>query len=66
MKDIKDVETTKNLLRDNYRSLREAYKTLSSYSGSEIPCVGSNTIIELLGQCNLFDNLYGISDFGVN
>lgn len=66
IKDPKDLESTKEYLRSNYRVFRESYKTLSSYSGSEIPCVGSNTFVELLTQSNVFDNLYAISDFGVN
>ena len=66
LKDPKDLENTKTFLREKYKIIRESYKTLSAYSTSEIPCIGSNSIIELLSLCNIFDNLYGISDFGVN
>lgn len=66
IKDPKELELTKSYLREIYQTIKESFKTLSAYSGSEVPCIGSNAFIELLGQCNIFDNLYAISDFGVN
>lgn len=66
VKDPQDLENLKALLKANYQVIKESFKTLSAYSGSEIPCIGSNAFIELLGQCNIFDNFYAISDFGVN
>ena len=66
IKDLNDLERTRSLLRKHYKVLRESYKTISAYSGSEIPCIGNNTFIELLGQSSVFDQQYGVNDFGVN
>lgn len=66
IKKQKELDSVKSVLRQHYHLIKEAYKTLASYSGGEIPCVGSNTMTDLLNQCQVFDQYYQVTDFGVN
>ena len=66
MKKEKEIEEVKSTLLSFYPVIREAYKTLAAYSGSEIPCIGTNVMTDLLSSCKVFDQFYAINDFGVN
>jgi NLR family CARD domain-containing protein 3 len=59
-------EKVKSMLRESYEYFNEAYKTLSAYSGNELFCVTQNVLIDFLNQANMVDNLFQVSDLGVN
>ena len=59
-------EQVKQLLKNNYDVIAEAYKTLSAYSGNELFCITQNVFIDFLNQCGLIDHLFQVSDLGVN
>lgn len=66
IKKSQDLTQFKTVLFKYYEHIKEAYKVLASYSGSELPCIGANILTELLNQCFVFDEYYKASDFGVN
>lgn len=66
VRDPKDKKKTKAYLKSMYVHLRLCYKTMSSFSGSEVFSIGSNTVTDFLYQCNIIDQYYLVSDFGVN
>jgi hypothetical protein len=66
IKKEKNLEDLKKTLQNYYPIIRESYKTLSSYSGGDLPCIGTNTMTDLLSTCKVFDQNYSITDFGVN
>ena len=59
-------ESLKLLLKENYQYIVEAYRSLSAYSGNELFCITQNVLIDFLNQCNVIDNLFQVSDLGVN
>lgn len=46
--------------------MRETYKYLAAFGGSEIFSIGSNFLTEFLNQCAILDSQYAVSDLGVN
>ena len=61
-----DQEKVKNCVKHYYPLLKLAYKTLSAYGGSDIFSIGTNIFTDFMNECKIVDNLYGLSDFGVN
>lgn len=59
----KDVKT---VLRKYYRQIMETFRYLGSQSTTEYLAVGSNVLTDFLNHCELFDDFYQTSDFGVN
>lgn len=59
-------ENVKKMLRESYDFIVEVYRTLSAYSGNELFCVTQNVLIEFLNECKAVDNLFQVSDLGVN
>jgi Ran GTPase-activating protein (RanGAP) involved in mRNA processing and transport len=53
-------------LQSIYPWIFRCYKHLSSQSESDLPSIGINILTEALQTWNTFDNLYKISDLGVN
>lgn len=66
---IKIPEIQNNIYDDLqiiYDYIIETYRTLSAYSGNELFCVTQNVLIDFLNQCKCIDNLFQVSDLGVN
>lgn len=53
-------------LKKVYEFILETYRTLSAYSGNELFCITQNVLIDFLNQCKCVDNLFQVSDLGVN
>lgn len=59
-------EKIKELLISFYPLIIEAYRTLSAYSGNELFCITQNVLIDFLNQAHIIDNIFQVSDLGVN
>lgn len=61
-----DLDYTQKYLKNNYKLVKDTFKVLSCYSNNEVPTVGANVLADLLNQCKVFDDLYEVTDLGVN
>jgi len=61
-----DQDKVKEILRSHYKHIRETYKYLSAFSGSDMFSIGSNVLTDFLNQCLILDSNYAVSDLGVN
>ena len=59
-------QQAKEMLRERYPPMLEAFKTLSALSGNEVFAIGSNAFNDFLNQCKAFDGMFSTSDLGVN
>eukprot|EP00358_Blepharisma_japonicum_P001299 CAMPEP_0202955260 /NCGR_PEP_ID=MMETSP1395-20130829/51643_1 /ASSEMBLY_ACC=CAM_ASM_000871 /TAXON_ID=5961 /ORGANISM="Blepharisma japonicum, Strain Stock R1072" /LENGTH=375 /DNA_ID=CAMNT_0049671631 /DNA_START=936 /DNA_END=2060 /DNA_ORIENTATION=- len=66
VKNQADQDKVKDILKANYKHIRETYKFLAAFSGSEIFSIGSNVLTDFLNQCQILDSNYAASDLGVN
>ncbi|CAG9334427.1 unnamed protein product [Blepharisma stoltei] len=66
VKKLADQEHVKSILKAIYQSFREFYKYFSATGGGEIFCIGPNGMSEFLNMCNIIDELYDVTDIGVN
>ncbi|CAG9324752.1 unnamed protein product [Blepharisma stoltei] len=66
VKNPADQEAVKDILKKCYIYIKETYRNLSAYGGSELFSIGTNVLTDFLNQCQLIDNFYGASDMGVN
>ncbi|CAG9313733.1 unnamed protein product [Blepharisma stoltei] len=66
VKNPTDQEAVRDILKKNYMHIKETFKNLSAYGGSELFSIGTNVLTDFLNQCLLIDTFYGASDMGVN
>ena len=66
LRDPSDKLKTKAYLKSIYKTIRQCYKSLSSFAANDIYSIGSNTMTDFLNTCKVFDQVYSVSDFGVN
>lgn len=66
IRDPQDKSKTKAYLKSIYKTIRLCYKSLSSFAANEIFSIGSNTQTDFLYSCKIFDQVYSVSDFGIN
>ena len=61
-----DLNSLKQIVRENYAIFKLSYKNLSAYGGSDVFSIGSNVFTDFLNECKIIDSTYQLSDLGVN
>ena len=66
VKNSDDMNSLRQLARENYAIIKLSYKNLSAYGGSDVFSIGSNVFTDFLNECKIIDSTYQLSDLGVN
>lgn len=61
-----DQGRVKEIMKDLYKHLREFYKFFAATGGGDIFCISPNGMSEFLNMCSIIDELYEVTDVGVN